>query len=139
MTGWALLEYPLRLCGWGQVRVEEFSAEALLLGLGPRDEAVVENFRLRPSKAKSLGWSDLKTSQIIGQIRAVAEAHGLPVLTQEPGDKAAVPDELLRAVGAFPSGRHARDACRHAVLRLLRVHKAAEDPVVAELLRRYVG
>ena len=138
VVGWCLVEAPLILRGSGQIKASEFRASALLTGLGPQDELVIESFRLRPSKGKSQGGSDMVTPQIIGALQEQAQTQGIPVIYQEPSIKHAMTGDLLRALGLWPkTGHHSQDAARHVGYRVLT--QWAEDPAVVVRLREYVG
>lgn len=136
-TGWCLIEAPLTLRGSGQIAASEFNAQALLTGLGPQDELVIESFRLRPSKGKAQGGSDMVAPRIIGALQEQADAQHVPVIYQEPSIKRAMSNELIHALGIGPkTGHHSVDAARHCVYRALATF--SKDAVVVHCLRAYL-
>jgi len=101
--------------------VEAKSLEDVLLYLDywQPDVVVVEEFRLYPWTAKSLGWDSMRPSQIIGAIKAWVSRCGHEVeLVEQPASVRKPAQAHTRKMEKSPMFRgkpHARDALRHAV------------------------
>lgn len=91
--------------------------ENLMLKYNP-DVIVMENFRIYPSKAKSLIGDEMETSQVIGIVKYIAHKKQVPVILQMASQaKKAFPREKLERLGINPSQndevRHSGDAVKH--------------------------
>jgi hypothetical protein len=61
---------------------------------------------------------------VIGMLYFLAQAADVPMLLQSPGDaKAAFGNDRLKDLGLKVTGRHAKDALRHACLLVRRAYK----------------
>ena len=92
---------------------------------------VVEDFRLYPWKAKSMGFDRLPAVRVIGALELFARANGQRFVLQ-PAEKAKrfFPDEALALLGwtEWLTNVHKRDAGRHAAYYLWRLQTYRETP-----------
>lgn len=103
------------------------------VGAGYADIVVIEAFRLYPWMARMLGFSNLRTVEVIGQLKAKAAEVGVLVEEQPATDKRPGRDYAVslglgmrdRKLGkgkfaytgpdfAYPGPQHHRDALAHA-------------------------
>jgi hypothetical protein len=125
LTGAALLDITsisdngiLKLGSW-ELTVDQYfdMAEAVISGLGPDVEVVIEDFHItkRTSDLSEAPWS----LQLIGATMfLVRRFNALDFVLQSPGDKPFASNEKLRKVGFWHVGGegHANDAYRHAMV-----------------------
>lgn len=92
---------------------------------------VVEDFRLYPWKAKSMGFDRLPAVRVIGALELFARANGQRFVLQ-PAEKAKrfFPDDTLKMLGwsDWLTNVHKRDAGRHAAYYLWRLQTYRETP-----------
>jgi hypothetical protein len=131
-TGWAIFNYG-ELKDFGHVqasdyeRIEEYwQGVSELIGLDI-DVVVCESYRLFAGKASAQSNSMMETPQLIGYLRMHCYKWNIPIVFQDPKDKARVSDPILVRQGVFElKGRkhyclgrstnlHMRDAIRHGI------------------------
>jgi hypothetical protein len=137
-TGWALL-IDGEVKDFGEISAEDYvSAEAywyahvnLMKNLDihevRNDRVVIESYKLQPGKAMVQSWSAMETPQLIGFMRMYLWEECIPVIFQDPKDKARVADDILVRAGVFElkgkkhyclgrsTNLHMRDAIRHGI------------------------
>lgn len=109
----------------GPVAALEYSADGWL-GLFSQlaqhiDRVVIEEFRLYPGKAPALSWSPMKTSEMIGAMKWIAQCESVPVTMQ--GADIKIPTRrqcAARGVKWRHRSGHASDAKLHLWYYLLR-------------------
>lgn len=100
---------------------------------------VVESFRLYPWKATKKYWDDFPEVETIGMIKLLAESKGYTLIIQNPSQKDAYNNALLKAVfpvSKFQYTRHSLDALRHAVVYY--IHKEKEGDEIAKNILREI-
>ena len=103
------------------------------------DAVVVEEFRITASTGHKTRGGSMAAIEIIGALRWICHARGIPLVLQTPADaKRFMTDEKLRRLGWYRSGKdHARDAARHLALYLLRSgHVSPEGVLPSDAERR---
>lgn len=93
------------------------------------DIIVVERFLLYPQAAKRLSWNKLRTIEVIGVIRYLAEGIKIPVVMQNARNGKRI--ELAKKPLHFD--KHACDALRHALMYLKR------EELLTEELKEYIN
>lgn len=80
---------------------------------------IVEAFQLQPDKAKALSHKPMRTSELIGEIKSVAQDIGATVIEQQPANKDVAEKSPWarqhREVYGKPQSRHAWDAVLHGI------------------------
>lgn len=118
-TGMVLLELSDKLSC--RAVVEALSIEDVLryLDYWQPNVLVVEEFRLYPWMARSLGWNPMQPSQVIGAIKAWVAKCGYEIeYIEQPASVRKPAQTHTRKMEKSPMFRgkpHARDALRHAV------------------------
>lgn len=131
-TGWAIFDYG-ELKDFGDIassdhkRIEEYwLAISDLIDLSI-DVVVCESYRLFAGKATAQSNSMMETPQLIGYLRMHCYKWQIPIVFQDPKDKARVTDPILVRQDVFQKkgnkhyclGRstnlHMRDAIRHGI------------------------
>ena len=131
-TGWAIFHYG-ELKDFGHVqasgyeRIEEYwQAISELIDLSI-DIVVCESYRLFAGKASAQSNSMMETPQLIGYLRMYCYKWQIPIVFQDPKDKARVTDPILVRQGVFElkgkkhyclgrsTNLHMRDAIRHGI------------------------
>ena len=131
-TGWAIFNYG-ELKDFGDIassdyqRIEEYwLAISDLIDLSV-DVVVCESYRLFAGKATAQSNSMMETPQLIGYLRMHCFKWQIPIVFQDPKDKARVSDPILVRQDVFQKkgnkhyclGRstnlHMRDAIRHGI------------------------
>lgn len=131
-TGWAIFENG-ELKDFGDIESSNFAriemywqAIAELIDLS-FDVVVCESYRLFAGKAMAQSNSLMETPQLIGYLRMHCYKWQIPIVFQDPKDKARVSDPILVRQGVFElKGRkhycldrstnlHMRDAIRHGI------------------------
>lgn len=111
-TGYALMETPEKMHSWGHVKFDDIFdwLENLPAGI---EVIIMESFQLFGHKAKAQTGSKMKTSQVIGAVKAYAHRHKITVVEQPPTIKAFAEKQS----GLKPTGAHANshriDAFNH--------------------------
>jgi hypothetical protein len=78
------------------------------------DMLVIEEFRLYPWMAKNLGFNDMKTSQMIGAMKYLAQRNGTPVTMQGASIKKPAFELMKHNEFELPKGtQHMKDAAAH--------------------------
>jgi hypothetical protein len=78
------------------------------------DAVVIEEFRLYPWMAQNLGFNDMKTSQMIGALKFLANRIGSPVHMQPASIKKPAFARMKAEGFEMPKGtQHAKDAVAH--------------------------
>lgn len=131
-TGWAIFSYG-ELMNFGHVqasdyeRIEEYWQDVSELIGSDIDVVVCESYRLFAGKASAQSNSMMETPQLIGYLRMHCYKWQIPIVFQDPKDKARVSDPILVRQGIFElKGRkhyclgrstnlHMRDAIRHGI------------------------
>ncbi len=95
---------------------DETAADYLDL-LREADVIVVENFQVRPDKARtgSFDWNDMIAPQVIGAIRAVSASLGKTIVLQPPSIKPVGYGWSNQRYVKGKKGMHQQDALAHAV------------------------
>ena len=132
-TGWALFNDG-KLEDFGDIKASDYDSQEeywkfhrdLIMEQWP-DVCVIESYRLFESKAQSQSWSTLDTPQLIGYMRMVCFDFKIPVVFQDPAQKAGVKDDRLVKLGYLEKANnryyalgimtnlHQRDAIRHGI------------------------
>lgn len=146
-TGYAVFQDG-ELIGFNDIKSEKcFTQEEywakhrnLIEGQQP-DIVLIESYKLFEHKAQSQSWSALETPQLIGFLRMVCYDLNIPVVFQDPAQKAGVNDIRLTKLGYlekrgdryYVDGRltnlHMRDAIRHGIY-YYRYGKGKQDATV---------
>lgn len=91
------------------------------------DIVLIESYKLFEHKAKSQSWSAMETPQLIGVMIYHCWRYGIPVVFQDPAQKAGVNDIRLEKLGYLEkrngnyyvnnqlTNLHMRDAIRHGI------------------------
>lgn len=133
-TGWVLLGGPIYVLRYGEAK----SAEEVVQVVSEANVVVLETFRPRPSKAGGIAGRRVRSAEVAGQVEARANELGVKVYYQEPSTvKPFFSDALLRHLGVYLKGRHARDALRHALYWYWFVYGAQREEVVRQALLRW--
>lgn len=112
--------------GWQPDRVAElfpsqlFKDLASRLGMGQLDLVVCEEFRLYPKMASDQGYSIMPTCEVIGVIKYLAKAAGIPIVMQPASIKVptmarAKAARLTMVSTSQQKGQHCLDAELHGV------------------------
>jgi len=82
---------------------------------------VVEGFRLFPHQKYNLVGSDFVPVEVIGYLKAQAQARGIEYIEQLSSIKTTADDDLMEKFMGQPLhlGGHARDAMRHIIFHLI--------------------
>ncbi len=131
-TGWAIFEQG-QLKTFGDVqavnydKMEEYWEGVSDLITVDINIVVCESYRLFAGKASAQSNSMMETPQLIGYLRMFCYKKHIPIVFQDPKDKARVSDPILVRQGVFEKkgnkhyclGRstnlHMRDAIRHGI------------------------
>lgn len=118
-TGWSLFKNG-KLVDGGQVKGSNLEMEKLIVQMKP-SVIVCEAFLLYPWKAKSLAWSSLQTSQLIGAIKLIGRQQRVRIVEQGANlAKNFCSDDLLKMWRMYsPTKRHMNDSIRHGAYYLL--------------------
>lgn len=111
-TGYALFETPEKMLTWGHVAFDDVFdwLENLPDGI---TVVIIESFTLFQHKAKQQSGSKMKTSQVIGAVKAWAKRKGAEIVEQPPTIKQfAEKQSGLKPVGAHANS-HRIDAFNH--------------------------
>jgi len=125
-TGWCAVRLPDFEVAAGQVR--DVDALIRVLEAHKPEVVVVEDFRLRPERAKSLSQQQLHASEVIGTVAAWCGRNWVELERQPASMRTVVTRELLGRLGLWSLTRnmpHARDAAKHLVVWLLREYPEA--------------
>jgi len=97
------------------------------------DALVVEQFTISVGTAKKTRAGSNTAIEIIGALRWIAHARGIPFVVQTPADAMSfMTDAKLKRLGWYtPGADHARDAARHLALYLLRSGYVGGERVLA--------
>lgn len=86
-----------------------------------RDLAIVEDFRLYPSKASAQSYSQMKTAKMIGAMEWIADCAMLPIALQSASIKIPTRQQCgARGIDVINRSTHASDALLHLHYYLLR-------------------
>ena len=114
--GWALF-YDGSLADAGELSPDDMLTRARHRGAS---ELVVEEFRLYPHTSCSLAYDPLKTVEVIGALRLIAQWRGAEFITQPAAIKRPAGAMVRRrGLPTLRRGGHARDAQLHGYYRLL--------------------
>lgn len=87
----------------------------------PPDVLVIESFALDPGRAAAQTGSPMRTAELIGAVKALAEIKGFRVVEQQPSvrgvcERSPFWKRLCKNKGVDKiKSRHARDALKHAI------------------------
>jgi|GEM_PF-2703327 hypothetical protein len=139
---------PGKTTGWFALAISPTSLQALhgqesdialflreLHRLWP-EKIIVESFRIRPEKARSLSNDDLPAPRVIGAIEQWCAENKVELIFQEPSIKKAILPWLLDGLGWYALTRgqpHARDASRHMAYYIWKTY-----PTIIECVYRQV-
>ena len=95
------------------------------------DVIVCESFHTREGKH----GVDTTPLVVIGALKALADASGIPILMQPPGGRLKrIPDAVMKRLDLYPPGRQNRN-CREALRHVLSVMKSDGNRLVLEAFR----
>ena len=115
-TGWALVDSETENRTFLSGEFPAFSWAAKLVNGYEPDVAVVEAFRLYPSRAKAQSWSTFPAVEVIGVIKFVCQKANVPIVFQN----ASLAKSIWVDCDQGAINKHAYDALRHALIWLRR-------------------
>ncbi len=127
-TGYAVTEFfdkkQITALTWGQLDCSTIKSRILslhVLNILEFDKIIIEDFKLRASKAKEVSINDgnMATARFIGMLELTfVFIDG--IYWQQPSQKSMVTDAMLKSFGLWftpaVENRHAHDALRHAIV-----------------------
>lgn len=121
-TGMVLIELfprdePRDFICYEAKQVSDISGLLRTLGEWNPDIIVIEQFNLYPWKAKSLSWSDMTPSQVIGAVKAWCVDKNVQLVEQPAAmrKQGRLYSQQLERSPLFKARPHAKDALRHAI------------------------
>ena len=121
-TGWALYDGE-RLILWGQTQWDYFCDHVYEGVFGDLDRVVLESFVIT-GKTHQLGQEGIHdTLNCIGFITWFCLRNEIQLVTQKPAERKPISDTVLKQIGWYKQGKHARDAIRHLAMLLTKEGK----------------
>ncbi len=114
----------------GQMDAVEFVRDRM--GWGPLNVLVVEEFRISSGTARKTRGGSNTAIEIIGALRWIAHARGVPFVLQSPSDVMGfMTNDKLKRIGFYVPNEHARDAVRHLAYYLVQIGNIPREALLA--------